>query len=131
DLLAHFNRELHKKFTGFTVASADMLQKYSWPGNIRELKNVVERTMILAPEGDVHSGYLPQEIRDYQAEGKIVLDADQGENATERRFLTLREIEDNYVEQVLSATQYNKTAAARILGIHPTSLLRRLKKSEA
>src|SRR5581483_5810201 len=67
DLLQHFNRELHKKFTGFTMAAAQMLQQYCWPGNIRELKNVVERTMILAPEGDIHSGYLPQEIRDHRA----------------------------------------------------------------
>ena len=43
------------------------------------------------------------------------------------QFLSLRALEDNYIEQVLAATGNNKTQAARILGIHPTSLLRRLK----
>ena len=43
------------------------------------------------------------------------------------QFLSLRALEDNYIEQVLAATGNNKTQAARILGIHPTSLQRRLK----
>jgi transcriptional regulator with PAS, ATPase and Fis domain len=43
------------------------------------------------------------------------------------QFLSLRELEDNYIEQVLAATGSNKTQAPRILGIHPTSLQRRLK----
>src|SRR6201981_4242764 len=45
ELLQHFNRELKKKFTGFTPSAADLLEQYPWPGNIRELRNVIERTM--------------------------------------------------------------------------------------
>ena len=45
------------------------------------------------------------------------------------QFVTLRELEDRYIHEVLNATGQNKTHAARILGIHPTSLLRRLKKT--
>src|SRR5690349_3071585 len=66
DLVQHFNRELNRKFLGFTPAAAELLQNYAWPGNIRELKNVIERTMILAPEGDIDAGSLPEEIRDYK-----------------------------------------------------------------
>jgi transcriptional regulator with PAS, ATPase and Fis domain len=44
------------------------------------------------------------------------------------QFVTLSELEDRYVQDVLNATGQNKTHAARILGIHPTSLMRRLKK---
>jgi len=80
---------------------------YSWPGNIRELKNVVERTMILAPEGNIDAISLP--------EGGDFL-------------VSLRELEEDYIRKVLAATGNNKTQAAKILGIHPTSLLRRLKK---
>src|ERR1700757_1918228 len=65
DLLQHFNRELKKKFTGLTPSAAQLLQQYPWPGNIRELKNVIERTMILAPEGDIDSASLPEEIREH------------------------------------------------------------------
>ena len=129
DLLQRFNRELKKNFTGFTPAAAELLSKYPWPGNIRELKNVIERTMILAPEGDIDAAYLPEEIRDYIAE--VVpspLSHSDELSPTGHQFVTLRELEERYIDEVLTASGQNKTQAARILGIHPTSLLRRLKK---
>jgi len=45
------------------------------------------------------------------------------------QFVSLRELEERYINEVLSATGQNKTHAARILGIHPTSLMRRLRKT--
>jgi two-component system response regulator AtoC len=131
-LVQQFNRELHKNFTGFTPAAAELLQRYSWPGNIRELKNVIERTMILAPEGDIDATALPEEIRDFGP--STPRDSNNGnapradQPAASGSLVTLRELEDSYIQQVLTATGNNKTQAARILGIHPTSLLRRLKK---
>jgi two-component system, NtrC family, response regulator AtoC len=124
-LLRHFNEELNKKFTGFTPSAAALLQQYRWPGNIRELKNVVERTMILAPEGDIDVAHLPHELRD-TAPGENAVTPDATSNGHE--LVTLHELEENYITRVLAATNHNKTAAARILGIHPTSLLRKLKK---
>ena len=128
DLLQHFNRELNKKFTGFTPGAADLLQQYSWPGNIRELKNVIERTMILAPEGDIDGGFLPEEIRDHVLETKLDSFPIPETLSPAQSLPSLRTVEENYIEQVLLATGHNKSQAARILGIHPTSLLRRLKK---
>jgi two-component system, NtrC family, response regulator AtoC len=131
ELMQHFNRELRKKFTGFTPSAAELLQRYPWPGNIRELKNVIERTMILTPEGDIDAVSLPEEIRDHARtvpmrlpDGNIIA----GSKPNARPLITLHELEDNYIHEVLTATGNNKTQAARILGIHPTSLLRRLKK---
>ncbi len=128
EILQQFNGELKKSFTGFTQAAADLLVQYPWPGNIRELRNVIERTMILSAQGEIDAGHLPEEIRDQRLEKK----ADEtihedGISPTGDQFLTLRMLEENYIEQVLSATGNNKTQAARILGIHPTSLQRRLK----
>jgi two-component system response regulator AtoC len=134
DLVQHFNRELNKKFLGFTPAAAELLQNYAWPGNIRELKNVIERTMILAPEGDIDAGSLPEEIRDYKpvvSPSEAETSSDYDVSPTGHQFLTLRELEDDYIQEVLAATGNNKTQSARILGIHPTSLLRRLKKEQA
>jgi transcriptional regulator with PAS, ATPase and Fis domain len=51
-------------------------------------------------------------------------------SASGRELVTLRELEDTYIQEVLAATGNNKTRAARVLGIHPTSLLRRLKKEQ-
>jgi two-component system, NtrC family, response regulator AtoC len=134
ELLEHFNRELRKKFTGFTPAAAELLHNYPWPGNIRELKNVIERTMILAPEGDIDAAALPEEIRDHVRalrrdevrDGDFSGDLDV--SPTGRQLVTLRELEDEYIQEVLAATGNNKTQASRVLGIHPTSLMRRLKK---
>jgi two-component system, NtrC family, response regulator AtoC len=129
ELMKQFNSDLKKNFTGFTPAAADLLERYPWPGNIRELKNVIERTMILSPDGDIDASFLPEEIRDHtqpvtSAEPFSHFDV----SPTGQQFVSLRELEDDYIQQVLAATGNNKTQAARILGIHPTSLLRRLKK---
>jgi two-component system, NtrC family, response regulator AtoC len=128
DLVRHFNQELKKSFTGFTPSAAQLLENYSWPGNIRELKNVIERTMILAPEGDIAAEYLPEEIREREPELPAAVPIAENNSAPDRKLITLRELEDDYIQQVLASTGNNKTQAAKILGIHPTSLLRRLKK---
>jgi two-component system, NtrC family, response regulator AtoC len=126
DLVRHFNHELKKNFTGFTPAAAALLESYAWPGNIRELKNVIERTMILSPEGDIDAAYLPEEIRNHEESTPAHINEEVSPQG--HPLVSLRELEDSYIQEVLSATGNNKTQAARILGIHPTSLLRRLKK---
>lgn len=84
--------------------------------------------MILSPEADIDAEYLAEEIRDYKErlapEPLSAFDV----SPTGHQFVTLDELEEHYIEQVLTATGNNKTQAARLLGIHPTSLQRRLKK---
>ena len=129
DFMRQFNTELKKNFLGFTPPAAELLKAYPWPGNIRELRNVVERTMILCAEAEIDAADLPEEIRDHKAapprdEPLSIYDL----SPTGDQFVTLDELEDRYIQNVLNATGQNKTHAARILGIHPTSLMRRLKK---
>ncbi len=131
DIMQYFNKELKKSFVGFTPEAAQLLESYPWPGNIRELRNVIERTMILSSEEQIDEDALPEEVRDYQKEPDLV---DQKLSSidvspTGDQFVTLKELEDRYIREVLTLTDHNKTHAARILGIHPTSLLRRLKKT--
>jgi two-component system response regulator AtoC len=130
DIMKRFNQDLKKNFTGMTPASADCLRAYTWPGNIRELRNVIERTMILASEGEIDINDLPQEIREFEAPPEPALDAGihVANSSAGVPFVTLEELEDRYILEVLTATGNNKTHAARILGIHPTSLARRLKR---
>jgi len=128
EIMQQLNRELKKGYTGFTPAAGNLLEQYAWPGNIRELRNVIERTMILTAEAEIDACHLPEEIRD-QHVGKKTNGTFSIEDIspTGDQFLSLRALEDNYIDQVLAATGHNKTQAARILGIHPTSLQRRLK----
>jgi len=129
DFLQHFNEELKRTFTGFSRAAADLLTRCPWPGNIRELKNVIERTMILCPDGEIDVEHLPAEIRHFGAASVPAMPSPAVEHASdERAYMTLRELEDRYIDEVLAAEGNNKARAARVLGIHPTSLHRRLKK---
>ncbi len=135
DLVQHFNKELKKNFTGFTPAAAELIVSYPWPGNIRELKNVVERAMILSPDGDIDAEYLPEEIRDYVSDSTktaaaSTMSSEFDLSPTGHQFVTLRELEERYIHEVLAATGGNKAQAARILGIHTTSILRRLKREQ-
>jgi len=130
DIMQHFNKELKKNFVGFTPAAAELLEKYSWPGNIRELRNVIERTMILSQETEIDEESLPEEVRDHREElAHEELSSSFDLSPTGDQFVTLRELEERYIQEVLTATGNNKTHAARMLGIHPTSLLRRLKRT--
>jgi two-component system response regulator AtoC len=132
EMLRNYNRELKKNFLGFTPAAAESLERYPWPGNIRELRNLVERTMILAPEGEIDADSLPEEIREFEpAVEEDATDASAHDGLpADKHFVSLHELEERYINEVLTACHWNKTQAARILGIHPTSILRRLKKSE-
>jgi len=66
--MPHFNPELKNNFVGLTRAAAEMMKDYPSAGNIRELRNVVERTMILCKESKIDAADLPEELRDYKAE---------------------------------------------------------------
>jgi two-component system, NtrC family, response regulator AtoC len=129
DFIGQFNKDLKKSFVGFTPSAAELLKNYPWPGNIRELRNVIERTMILCKETEIDAADLPEEVRDHEASSPQVEPLSAYDlSPTGDQFVTLSELEDHYIQDVLNATGQNKTHAARILGIHPTSLMRRLKK---
>jgi DNA-binding NtrC family response regulator len=131
EMMQHFNRELGKRFAGFTPGAAHLLRQYRWPGNIRELKNAIERSMILSKEGvlDIHD--LPEEIRASASLVDALIPAATNLPPDLSKFVTLRELESDYIEQVLAATGNNKSLTAKILGIHPTSLLRHFKRKES
>src|ERR1700751_1743121 len=130
DMVQRFNEELKKNFLGFTPEAADLIMNYSWPGNIRELKNVVERTMILAPEGNIDAISLPEEIRESRNSHHVEAALNDGEPGADF-LVSLRELEEDYIRKVLAATGNNKTKAAKIAPVFSTSLLRRLKKEIA
>jgi two-component system response regulator AtoC len=122
-----FNQELRRSYRGITQEAAQAVLSYPWPGNVRELKNIIERIMSLYPEEEVQFIHLPAEIRNYRAspENEILEKIAPGESMP-----TLEELEKLYIEKVLAFTGRNKSQAARILGIHPTSLFRKLKSRE-
>jgi DNA-binding NtrC family response regulator len=103
------------------------LQRYAWPGNIRELRNVLERALILAGGFTLQVEHLPPEIGGQPAgsgtgattTAAISLPADG---------LRLEDVERDLVRQALDATGGNQVRAARLLGISRDALRSRMKK---
>lgn len=122
-----FNQELRRSFKGISQDAAQAMLSYPWPGNVRELKNIIERILSLYSEEEVQFTHLPPEIRNYRESPRnTVLEKILPEDS----FLTLEELEKEYIKKVLASTGQNKSRAAKILGIHPTSLFRKLKHRE-
>jgi DNA-binding NtrC family response regulator len=106
------------RFDGAALAA---FGAYDFPGNVRELANVVERAVIVAEGSEVGAGDLPEAVR------ASVLSA-RGRCA---RWPTLAELEDEYISEVLAETRGNKSEAARVLGISRKNLYERLARQKA
>ena len=96
------------------------LEAYSWPGNVRELENVVERGVVLARGAEIDVGDLPEEIAGATPLPEGVL--------TVRIGTPLAEIEQRLLEATLRATKNNKTLTAKLLGIDPRTVSRKLER---
>jgi two-component system response regulator HydG len=118
--LAAYAREQKKPVLDFSADAIDAITRYDWPGNVRELRNAVERAVIFA-EADkpVRLGHLPPYLR--QA-------APRPEAAAPRSLRSLREVEADYIKEVLEACGGNKSRAAEVLGLSVVTLWRKLKR---
>ena len=103
---------------GFSPEALRRLAAHAWPGNVRELRHVVERAAILADRPAIEPEDLPLDF-------SVAAPALLAEAAS--RGATLREVEAAYIDEVLRRTRGNKTAAARILGIHRKTLHEKLR----
>ncbi len=101
----------------FSPAAMERLMRYDWPGNIRELRNLIERLQILHEGEEVQAGDLPAEL------GAVRPPAEPAEAA----LVPLQEMERRHVERVLRATGWNKTQAARILEIDIKTLNKKIR----
>jgi DNA-binding NtrC family response regulator len=134
-LLEHFVRKFNAKLgravSGFDDAAMSHLLRYDWPGNIRELENVVERCMIFAEDGEVGVQHLPADL------GEADRDADLGAAASAIpgttglkeavREATLK-VEREFIGRALDQTGGNVTHTARLLKISRKSLQNKMKE---
>ncbi|RLS77098.1 MAG: FHA domain-containing protein, partial [Planctomycetota bacterium] len=122
--LGRFAAETGRKIRGFTAEALQAMRVYHWPGNIRELRNVVERAVVLAQVEwiDVHDMALSHLA--------VPGDTDNGPSPRAGGFVpaTIEEIEKRHVLETLEAVGGNKTKAAAMLGIERSTLDRKLAK---
>jgi formate hydrogenlyase transcriptional activator len=131
-LLTHFfvdrfSRQFGKRMTRISQDTMELLSQYSWPGNIRELQNVIERAVVLCPGPTLRLGkdLLPLTIPEAEDEALA------GNPSEETRPGSLQDVEKNHIVQVLKQTQgviEGPNGAAKILNLHPNTLRSRMKK---
>jgi len=97
----------------------NMLSAYTFPGNIRELENIIERAVALCKGDTIQIAHLPEDLRGFSIKTF---------RTSEGKMPSLEEQEKNYILWVLKETGGNKSEAARILGIDRVSLWRKLKR---
>lgn len=117
-LASHFLSEYavaeKRQLLHLSKSALQLLQQHSWKGNIRELKNVLERVVILADGTEVLPEHLPYEI--------------QKQSKTLANNFSLANVEKTHIEKVLQYTKGNKTKAAEHLGIGLTTLYRKIEE---
>ncbi|NVB81599.1 MAG: sigma-54-dependent Fis family transcriptional regulator [Kofleriaceae bacterium] len=105
---------------GLSRQAAQLLMDYDWPGNVRELESCIERATALCRGTEIDVGDLPKKVVEHQSTRLEISTSSTAE------LLTLDEVNQRYVRQVLAAVGGNKTRAAQILGIDRRSIYRRL-----
>jgi NtrC-family two-component system response regulator AlgB len=113
--LQQMARQSARSIKVFSDAARSLMEHYSWPGNIRELRNVVERATILASGDQIDVPDLPSSLSDARVENPVLGGA-----------YSIEEIEAEHIRQVLARSK-NLQQAATILKLDPTTLLRKRK----
>lgn len=113
--VAQFSEKLNNKSFHINPAFIEKMQQYQWPGNIRELKNVIERCMIIADENALTVNLLPFELQQDNKETGKTLSA-----------FSMASVEKLHIQKVMNYTKGNKAETARLLEIGIATLYRKL-----
>lgn len=111
-----FAAKMNKKINRITNDYIEVLEQYPWKGNIRELRNVIERSIIMCKRGILCVQCMPYEIRFPNT--ALELDV----------TTSLKEVEKAHIKKVLCYAKNNKTEAANLLGIGVATLYRKMKE---
>ena len=117
-LIEEKNALLGCRVTGIDKQILRVLEQYDWPGNIRELSNMVEKLVVLTQSGQIH----------YRAVQKLLPVPSQTQKTTSPHSCTLEEMERQLIEERLQLYGYNKTKTAQSLGIGSATLFRKINR---
>ena len=115
--IKQYSEETNKKNLTLSKAYLQKLEAYAWPGNIRELKNIIERSVILTDKDEITVDTLPLELLNRPVENTGTMSA-----------FELTSVERLHIQKVMNYTKGNKTEAARLLNIAVTTLYRKLEE---
>jgi transcriptional regulator with PAS, ATPase and Fis domain len=118
-MLEKFRRSTKKAISSISRDALSLLENYTFPGNVRELENIIERAVAMCKDGTVKVSDLPPDLVDLE-----LFSYKRPDNA----LLNLDELEQDYIRHILKITGGVRTKAAEILGIDRASLWRKIKK---
>jgi len=124
--LQQANQELKKSITGFDPEVKDKLLNYQWPGNIRELKNLIKRAVLLASDDLITHECLPQEILEARTMTETVEVFSNSSDASDLKAIAEKN-ERAIILKTLEKVGYNKSKAARMMNIDRKTLYNKLK----
>ncbi len=126
--LSEFNRTLGKQIKGVSPEALDLMRTYRWPGNIRELRNILERAVILCDEEEIQPVHLPQEIIRPLVRQLSPLPLPPYRLPEEGVDLkaTIAALEESLLRQALDRTAGDHDRAASLLSLSPEELQRRV-----
>ena len=123
-LVEHFIRKFGrlsgKEIQGLSPEAFPMLMSHDFPGNVRELENIIEYATVVCKNGMIGVEHLPDYFKN--------LDDSKAKRPLEGKPSSLGEMERSYIRETLKRNQWNRTATAAEMGIHPTTLWRKMKR---
>jgi len=125
--LRRFAEQNRRNVSGFTPLALKALEAYEWPGNVRELQHAVERAVVLCHGTDVDVSDLPEALR-RNAPGDLPA---PGSALSVPLGTPLEEIERMVIRETLRHTRGDKNLAARLLGVAPRTIYRKLDRDDA
>lgn len=116
--ISHFNRLQKKSIQGIDTEALSLLMAHNWPGNIRELENVIERAFVLCEEGLIGVRHLPEELTKQDRPDLSAADV----------RAAVKTAEAEVIMKILEKNSFDRSAAARELGIDKSTLFRKIKR---
>lgn len=122
--IEQFAKANGKNIRGITPGAMKMLSDYEWPGNIREVKNIIERMIVLSSGKDLTEENVPDDIK-YRTGGRVSAPAENG-NGGAGQSEKIHDMERELIARILREANGNKSVAAKKLGISRRTLYRKL-----
>jgi len=118
--LAKYAREFNRDVRGVSAGALEVLARYDWPGNVREVENIIQRSVVLAGGPVLQLQDLPLDLALPETGARL------GEDTGLPLRLAREQFERQYVLRVLERVGWNQSRAARVLGLHRNTLLSKL-----
>lgn len=112
----HFNNIMNKQIDSLSPEVLNILMNHDFPGNIRELENIIEHAFVLCPNTQIEVSHLPETLRGKQ----LTNDKKQDKSS-------FKDLEKTFIENALRKNNWNRLATARYLKIHKSTLFRKIK----